>query len=170
LEERDAPGQRHRLKQSLSDEYLLKILEKVDLGELALRSSPNGKDPIAGLNAVRDWTNVLSLGEQQRLGFARIIVNRPRLVILDEATSSLDVVNENRMYGLLKEMGMKQVLKNGDVTAPGMTFISVGHRPSLLTYHDRRLSLNGGDRHSFDSIEKSSSSISLEALNATMMK
>ena len=164
------PSKRHQLKRYLSDQDLLDILTKVDLGELALRSSTDGKDAIAGLDTVKDWTNVLSLGEQQRLGFARVMVNQPRLVILDEATSSLDVVNENRMYGLLKEMGMKHVMKNGDVTAPGLTFVSVGHRPSLIAYHDKRLSLNGGDRHTFDSIEKSSSSISLEAFNNTITK
>ena len=39
-------------------------------------------DPIQGLNAVLDWGNTLSLGEQQRLAFGRIVVNQPRLVIL----------------------------------------------------------------------------------------
>lgn len=77
----------HILKQSFSDEDLLEILDKVDLGELAKRSGDG--DPIRGLRATLDWTNILSLGEQQRLAFGRVLVNKPRLVIVDEATSAL---------------------------------------------------------------------------------
>lgn len=142
----------HVLKQSLSDEELLEVLEKVDLGELAARSGDG--DPIKGLAAVLDWSNTLSLGEQQRLAFGRVLVNQPQLVILDEATSALDMVAEARMYSLLQDMGRKHVLKNGDVTAPGLNYISVGHRPSLLAYHDKRLRLNGEDKHSLEVIEK----------------
>jgi len=143
----------HILKESLSDDELLDILEKVDLGKLASRSGDG--DPYRGLEAVLDWTNTLSLGEQQRLAFGRILVNKPRLVISDEATSALDMVAEARMYSLLQDMGRKHILKNGDMTAPGLNYISVGHRPSLLAYHDKRLRLNGEDRHSLENIEKS---------------
>eukprot|EP00531_Pseudo-nitzschia_arenysensis_P009426 CAMPEP_0116132834 /NCGR_PEP_ID=MMETSP0329-20121206/9770_1 /TAXON_ID=697910 /ORGANISM="Pseudo-nitzschia arenysensis, Strain B593" /LENGTH=762 /DNA_ID=CAMNT_0003627397 /DNA_START=129 /DNA_END=2417 /DNA_ORIENTATION=+ len=142
----------HILKQSMSDEELLEVLEKVDLGELAARSGDG--DPIKGLAAVLDWTNTLSLGEQQRLAFGRVLVNQPQLVILDEATSALDMVAEARMYNLLQDMGRKHLLKNGDMTAPGLNYISVGHRPSLLAYHDKRLRLNGEDKHSLEVIEK----------------
>ena len=77
----------HILKQSLSDQDLLDVLEQVDLGELASRSGDG--DPIKGLDMVLDWSNTLSLGEQQRLAFGRVLVNQPQLVILDEATSAL---------------------------------------------------------------------------------
>jgi putative ATP-binding cassette transporter len=77
----------HILKDYFSDEDLLDILEKVDLGELASRSGDG--DPIRGLDAKLDWSNTLSLGEQQRLAFGRVLVNKPRLVIVDEATSAL---------------------------------------------------------------------------------
>jgi putative ATP-binding cassette transporter len=77
----------HVLKDYLSDQDLLTILEQVDLGELASRSGDG--DPIRGLNACLDWSNNLSLGEQQRLAFGRVLVNKPRLVIVDEATSAL---------------------------------------------------------------------------------
>jgi len=66
------------------------------------------------------------------------------------------MVAEARMYNLLGDMGRKHLLKNGAMTAPGLTYISVGHRPSLLAYHDKRLRLNGGDKHSFEVIEKKS--------------
>ena len=61
------------------------------------------------------------------------------------------------MYNLLQGMGRKHLLKNGEMTAPGLSYISVGHRPSLLAYHDKRLRLNGEDQHSLEAIEKSAS-------------
>jgi len=71
---------------------------------------------------------MLSLGEQQRLGFGRLLANSPRLAILDEASSALDLESEKAMYSLLDQN-------------KGLTYISVGHRPSLLAYHDVKLRL-----------------------------
>jgi putative ATP-binding cassette transporter len=73
----------HWLKQTLTDDDLLDILAEVDLLEVARRAGDG--DAKRGLCTILDWTNVLSLGEQQRLAFGRLLVNRPRLVILDEA-------------------------------------------------------------------------------------
>ena len=56
-------------------------------------------------------------------------MTKPRYAILDEATSALDVNNEARLYRQLQESGM--------------TYVSVGHRPSLLAYHDNVLELQG---------------------------
>jgi vitamin B12/bleomycin/antimicrobial peptide transport system ATP-binding/permease protein len=151
------------LKRKLTDEELLDVLEKVDLGQLAARVGDG--DPIKGLQVVLDWSNTLSLGEQQRLAFGRVLVNAPKLVILDEATSALDMVAEAKMYILLRDMGKKQLFKNGQLSAPGLTYVSVGHRPSLLAYHDQRLRLNGEDEHTLDIIEKSA--MDAKVLNAT---
>lgn len=144
----------HLLRQSMTDEDLLAILEEVDLGELPLRAGDG--DPIKGLNSVLDWSNTLSLGEQQRLAFGRLLVNKPRLVVLDEATSALDMQTEARMYGLLRELARKELRNVGGLSRAGLTYISVGHRPSLLVYHDTKLRLNGGDDHEISAIEKSS--------------
>lgn len=141
------------LKRSLSDQDLLDVLDKVDLGQLASRVGDG--DPIKGLRTVLDWSNTLSLGEQQRLAFGRVLVNAPRLVILDEATSALDMVAESKMYSLLRDMGKKQLFKNGQMSAPGLTYVSVGHRPSLVTWHDKRLRVGGEEQHSLETIEKS---------------
>ena len=65
------------------------------------------------------------------------------------------MVAEARMFNLLQDMGRKHVQKNGEITAPGLNYISVGHRPSLLAYHDKRLRLNGEKKHSLEGIEKS---------------
>jgi len=112
-----------RLPQQTDDSVLLNILESVDLSDLAKRSGDG--DPFRGLDTILDWGNVLSLGEQQRLAFGRILVHKPRLVILDEATSAMDVRAEARMYGLLSDV----------------TCVSVGHRPTLLKYHGTKLTL-----------------------------
>lgn len=138
------------------DQDLLNVLDLVDLHELPYRFGDG--DPIKGLNEVLDWGNTLSLGEQQRLAFGRLVVNKPRLVICDEATSALDVASEAKMYSLLRNMAQKD-LKRGDdnrvsLSPSGLTFISVGHRPSLLAYHDVKLRLNGGSDYDVAQIEK----------------
>jgi putative ATP-binding cassette transporter len=79
------------------------------------------------LDRVLDWTNVLSVGEQQRVGFARLFLRKPRFVFLDEATSALDEDNQDALYRLLQKSGIG--------------FISVGHRRTLMKYHDRILQL-----------------------------
>lgn len=151
---------RRRLDSKIvDDDYLLQVLEKVDLKELAIRVGDG--DPYEGLRAEKDWSNTLSLGEQQRLAFGRLLVNKPRLVILDEATSALDMVAEARMYTLLQNMARKTAQKNGILSPPGLTYISVGHRPSLVAFHDQKLRLSseadssGNCKHEITNIEKS---------------
>ena len=80
------------------------------------------------LDRVVDWPNVLSLGEQQRVAFARLFLRQPKFAFLDEATSALDEENQAHLYGLLKESGIGS--------------ISVGHRSTLIEYHDRLLQLD----------------------------
>ncbi|CAM9134530.1 unnamed protein product [Ascophyllum nodosum] len=108
------------------DDELLALLKKVDLGNLAAMMGDG--DAHAGLRAVRDWSDMLSLGEQQRLAFARLLYNKPNLAILDESTSALDLGNEAKMFALLD-------------TLPGLSVMSVGHRPSLVPFHDDKLIL-----------------------------
>ncbi|GMH49373.1 hypothetical protein TrRE_jg6136 [Triparma retinervis] len=111
-----------------TDAEVLDILTQVDLSSLASRVGSG--DAIAGLSATLDWSNTLSLGEQQRLSFARLLANRPRLAVLDEATSALDVTSERNMYEAVGKV-------------PGITYVSVGHRPSLVEYHGVKLRLMG---------------------------
>jgi putative ATP-binding cassette transporter len=147
----------HWLKQSMTDDDLLQVLEKVDLLDVAARAGDG--DPVKGLQAVLDWSNMLSLGEQQRLAFGRLLVNRPRLVVLDEASSALDMVAEARMYSILQNMAGKTLSKDGKLSAPGLTYISVGHRPSLIAYHDKKLRLAGESEYELTDIEKSAMQI-----------
>jgi ABC-type uncharacterized transport system fused permease/ATPase subunit len=140
----------HWLKQAMTDQELLAVLEKVDL--LGVATCAGDGDPAAGLNAVLDWSNVLSLGEQQRLAFGRLLVNQPRLVILDEATSALDVAAEARMYGLLQDMD-RTSWGDGDDQHTGITYVSVGHRPTLFQFHSKRLRLVGEYDYELSNIE-----------------
>jgi len=115
---------------SATDQELLSILEAVNLSELPRRVG-NGS-AAAGLDVELDWSGTLSLGEQQRLAFGRLLYNRPKLAILDESTSALDLASERRMFEVLQEV------------LPDISYVSVGHRPSLLEYHDTKLTLKEG--------------------------
>ena len=106
---------------TLSDERLLELLQEVHLESLAER--------VGGLDASQDWEKHLSVGEQQRLAFARVLAREPSIVILDEATSALDSANENALYERLR--------------ASGTTLISIAHRPAVLKHHTHVLELQG---------------------------
>ena len=108
----------------VSNQQLNHALEAVNLARLAERSG--------GFEVEKDWEEILSLGEQQRLAFARILLNKPDYVVLDEATSALDISNESTLYQYLLDTHT--------------TFVSVGHRPSLVKYHRWILQLQPGER------------------------
>ena len=103
------------------DAALRSALAAVALEALALRPG--------GLDATADWAAVLSLGEQQRLAFARLLLAKPRLALLDESSSALDGDGEAAAYAALR--------------AAGTTYVSVGHRDSLRAAHARALRIAG---------------------------
>jgi putative ATP-binding cassette transporter len=100
------------------------VLQRVNLGSLIERCG--------GLDSVHDFAKMLSIGEQQRLAVARVLLSTPRYAILDEATSALDGENEAMLYAELKRTQA--------------TLISVTHHPGLLKYHARVLELLGEGR------------------------
>ena len=102
------------------DDNLAGLLERFGLQKLADQ-----------LDAVDDWSRILSLGEQQRLAFIRILLLRPDIVFLDESTSALDEPREAQAYEILHQL------------LPQMAVVSVGHRSSLLHCHDKQLVLAG---------------------------
>jgi putative ATP-binding cassette transporter len=87
---------------------------------------------VARLDEAERWDRCLSLGEQQRLGFARLVLHMPRWVLLDEATSALDEVAEASMMQLFED------------ELKGAAVLSIGHRPGLAQWHDRVLRMDGG--------------------------
>lgn len=100
----------------MSDDALQNVLVQVQLPHLN------------NLNKMADWAGQLSTGEQQRLAFARLLVQAPDYAILDEATSALSLPQEEHLYQQL--------------TASNIRFISIGHRDSLLSYHQQILTLD----------------------------
>ncbi len=81
-----------------------------------------------GLDAADDFRQVLSLGEQQRISFARLLLAKPAYALLDEATSALDAGRQTAVYRALAR------------STPA--YVSVGHRPELLQFHDDVLDLH----------------------------
>ncbi|WP_081887711.1 ABC transporter ATP-binding protein/permease [Verrucomicrobium sp. BvORR034] len=109
----------------LSDEEISAVMEKVNLSDIFARVDND-------LNRIVDWTNVLSIGEQQRVAFARLFLRRPKFAFLDEATSALDEDNQEHLYELLRKSGI--------------AYISVGHRNTLIRHHDHMLHLDPSGR------------------------
>ena len=98
---------------------ITRVLEQVQLAHLQDR-----------LEQEQDWSRILSLGEQQRLAFARLLLHKPKVAFLDEASASLDEGMEYAMYRLVRE------------ELPNTTIISVGHRSTLVPLHQQQLELH----------------------------
>jgi putative ATP-binding cassette transporter len=86
------------------------------------------------LDESRHWEQSLSPGEQQRLSFARALLQRPDWLFLDEASSALDAATEGELYGLLE----RDLLET--------TWVSIGHRAEIARFHQRRISLTADGR------------------------
>ncbi len=104
----------------VTDQQLIEVLKQVNLPDLVERYDD-------GFDTTEEWSDVLSLGEQQRLSFARVLIHQPAYTILDEATSALDMKNEEQLYSHL--------------AAAKTAYISVGHRASLENHHQSVLRL-----------------------------
>lgn len=99
-------------------EELASVLKEVGLAQLIKEHN---------VNEVKDWSRVLSVGEQQRMAFARILINKPEFVILDEGTSALDTENEKNLYKILDGLNI--------------SYISVGHRKEIMQFHNLILTI-----------------------------
>lgn len=103
---------------SASDDQIRLALERCGLEHLGQQ-----------LEEEASWSHVLSGGEQQRIAFARLLLNPPDIAIMDEATSALDEEGQARMMAFLR------------TDLAGSTVLSVGHRPNLEQYHEREIRL-----------------------------
>ncbi|MFC5061697.1 ABC transporter ATP-binding protein/permease [Actinomycetospora atypica] len=118
-----------RPPEEVPDDEAGRVLREVALGHLVDR-----------LDEEEVWWRTLSPGEQQRLGFARLVLTRPDVVFLDEATAALDEGLEHDLYSFVRR------------ELPDLVLVSVGHRSSLETFHSRRLVLQGEGRWALESI------------------
>ncbi|KDO24509.1 hypothetical protein SPRG_10324 [Saprolegnia parasitica CBS 223.65] len=120
-----------------SDDDLLELLKLVQLEYLVTRDDDQ-EDP---WGVVKDWSDVLSGGEKQRVAMARLFYHAPQFAILDECTSAVSVDVEGLMYDYCKSQGI--------------TLFTVSHRKSLWSYHDYVLKFDGRGAYEFRRIEES---------------
>lgn len=113
-------GKSAEVASNITDQRARRVLEAVQLGHLADR-----------LDEDADWSRILSLGEQQRLAFGRLLLAQPAAAFLDEATSAMDEGLEDAMYRLVAQH------------LPDTLLISVGHRSTLVRHHPVQLNLKG---------------------------
>jgi vitamin B12/bleomycin/antimicrobial peptide transport system ATP-binding/permease protein len=106
---------------TFSTQEIAAALQRAGLPEFAVR-----------LDEEERWDRLMSLGQQQRLAFARVVLHRPRWVFLDEATAALDEENQTRVMSIF------------DKELPETSIVSIGHRPGLDAYHTRALQLDAG--------------------------
>jgi len=93
-----------------------------------------GLDHLRGrLDDEERWDHILSGGEQQRVAFARVLLQKPAWVFMDEATSALDEAGQANVMRLLAE------------DLPETAVVSIGHRPGLEVFHTRELVLEPGE-------------------------
>ena len=112
----DAIAYPNKTSDNIDHSLLIQVLKECGLGHLQ-----------DNLDLEDNWSNKLSLGEQQRVGFCRILLNAPDIVYLDEATSALDEESEELMYTLL-------IAK-----LPNSVIVSVGHRSTIKKWHTQEL-------------------------------
>lgn len=118
-------------KPTTADSELKMVLEAAGLPNLMKR-----------LDESYTWPQILSIGEQQRLAFARIFLQRPGWIFMDEATSAVDEAGEGELYTTLVEQ------------LPEAAVVSVGHRSTLEAYHDQRFVLHGDGTWSTEDIAR----------------
>ena len=114
------------------DAGLIKLLDVAYLPDLLHR--------VGGLDAECDWAHMLSLGEQQRVAFLRLLRRQPAVAFLDEATSGVDASTERRLYEALR--------------AVCPCFVSIGHRKELLAHHTHVLEATGDGRWAVQTAEE----------------
>lgn len=85
---------------------------------------------IENLDHIQDWQHTLSLGELQRVAFARLLLAKPQLILLDEATAALDEATEAHLYQLVRQR------------LPESIIVSIGHRSSLDKFHQRSIQID----------------------------
>jgi ATP-binding cassette subfamily D (ALD) long-chain fatty acid import protein len=111
------------IKAGKTDQDLLDILKIVYLDYIPAREG--------GLDVIKEWKDVFSGGEKQRVQLARIFYHKPQFVVLDEATSAVSNDVEALLYSNAKDAGI--------------TLITISHRPSLLKYHTYLLRIGEGN-------------------------
>jgi len=120
-------------KNGTTDEDLIKLLVKMDIDGVRTREKKK-------MDAIKDWKDLLSGGEKQRMAMARLCYHKPKFAILDECTSAVSIDIEGKMYTYVKSLGI--------------TLITVSHRKSLWGFHDYILKFDDNGAVSFSKMEQ----------------
>lgn len=143
-------------------EYLLRrtgasadaVIDPVEAADVGAAEDGAALSPV--LDVETAWADILSVGEQQRLAFARVLLHKPAVAFMDESTSALDIELERQCMNACRSLGIR--------------FVSIAHRPSLLQWHDVRLSIEHGGAHHVERLEDASHSGAASDATATESK
>lgn len=120
------------LSKGYNDQDLFSILEDAELSYLIKREG--------GWDVVKDWIDVLSGGEKQRMNISRAFYHKPKYVCLDECTSAVSVDVEGNLYQKCLDMGS--------------TIVTISHRKQLMKYHKQLLTLSEDQKFEVSQIDE----------------